>query len=136
VSPNGLQTQAVLNNGNGVGNNVNSSVRAKYGRAAWTAIPTNSMVNEFRFGWYNDKQFDYPNDALGIPGIGFLGISITGQSNLGTAQDYPRTNPKENRYQLVDSLTWTRGKHTLKLGLEFIRTDDYHNLLLKRTERS
>src|SRR5712691_6009910 len=75
VSPNGLQTQAVLNNGNGVGNNENSSVRAKYGRLTWTAIPTNSMVNELRFGWFNDKQFDYPNDAFGIPGIGFLGIS-------------------------------------------------------------
>jgi outer membrane receptor protein involved in Fe transport len=133
VSPNGLQTQAVLNNGNGVGNNVNSSVRAKYGRAAWTAIPTNSMVNEFRFGWFNDKQFDYPNDKLGIPGIGFLGISITGQSNLGTATDYPRLNPLENRYQLADSLTWTKGKHTLKLGAEFVRTEDYTNLLFNRT---
>src|SRR5207245_4851206 len=48
VSPNGLQTQAVLNNGNGVGNNVNSSGRAKYGRASWTAIPTNTMINYFR----------------------------------------------------------------------------------------
>jgi outer membrane receptor protein involved in Fe transport len=133
VSPNGLQTQAVLNNGNGVGNNVNSSVRAKYGRATWTAIPTNSMVNEFRFGWYNDKQFDYPNDKLGIPGIGFLGISITGQTNLGTATDYPRLNPLENRYQLADSLTWTKSKHTVKFGIEFVRTEDYTNLLFNRT---
>src|SRR5712691_10653813 len=133
VSPNGLQTQAVLNNGNGVGNNENSSVRAKYGRAAWTAIPTNSMVNEFRFGWFNDKQFDYPNDKLGIPGIGFLGISITGQSNLGTATDYPRLNPLENRYQLADSLTWTKGKHTMKFGAEFVCTEDYTNLLFNRT---
>ena len=94
VSPNGLQTQAVLNNGNGVGNNVNSSVRSKYGRFTWTAIPSNSMVNEFRFGWFNDKQFDYPNDALAIPGIGFLGISVTGQTNLGTATDYPAHQPQ------------------------------------------
>ncbi len=103
VSPNGLQTQAVLNNGNGVGNNVNSSVRAKYGRIAWTAIPTPTMVNEFRFGWFNDKQFDYPNDELAIPGIGFLGMSITGQTNLGTATDYPRKNPLENRYSYADT---------------------------------
>ena len=52
VSPNGLQTRPCLTTGNGIGNNVNSAVRAKYGRAAWTAIPTNSMVNEFRFGWF------------------------------------------------------------------------------------
>ena len=133
VSPNGLQTQAVLNNGNGVGNNVNSSVRAKYGRAAWTAIVTPAMVNEFRFGWYNDKQYDYPNDELAIPGIGMLGISAGGQSNLGTATDYPRKNPLENRYQLADTLTWTRGKHTLKVGMDFMNTNDLTDLLFNRT---
>lgn len=133
VSPNGLQTQAVLNNGNGVGNNVNSSVRAKYGRFSWTAIPTPTMVNEFRFGWFNDKQFDYPNDALAIPGIGFLGMAITGQSNLGTATDYPRTNPLENRYEFADTLTWTRGAHTLKFGGDIMPTEDYTNLLFNRT---
>jgi len=133
VSPNGLQTQAVLNNGNGVGNNVNSSVRAKYGRFSWTSIPSNTTVNEFRFGWFKDKQFDYPNDALAIPGIGFLGISITGQTNLGTATDYPRTNPSENRYQIADTLNWTKGKHALKFGFDFTRTEDYTNLLFNRT---
>jgi outer membrane receptor protein involved in Fe transport len=133
VSPNGLQTQAVLNNGNGVGNNVNSSVRSKYGRFTWTAIPSNNMVNEFRFGWFKDKQFDYPNDKLAIPGIGFLGINVTGQSNLGTATDYPRTNPSENRFQYADTLTWTRGRHTLKFGGDITRTEDYTNLLFNRT---
>ncbi len=137
VSPNGLQTQAVLNNGSGIGNNVNSSVRAKYGRFSWTAIPTPTIVNEFRFGWYNDKQFDYPNDALAIPSSivpqGFLGISITGQSNLGTAVDYPRRNPIENRYVFADTLTLTRGKHLMKFGVEFTPTEDYTNLLFNRT---
>ena len=123
----------MLNNGNGVGNNVNSSVRSKYGRFTWTAIPSNNMVNEFRFGWFKDKQFDYPNDALGIPGIGFLGINVTGQSNLGTATDYPRTNPSENRFQYADTLTWTRGRHTRKLGGDITRTEDYTNLLFNRT---
>src|SRR5919205_347837 len=91
------------------------------------------MVNEFRFGWFKDKQFDYPNDKLAIPGIGFLGISITGQTNLGTATDYPRTNPSENRYQFVDTLTWTRGRHSLKFGVDMQRTEDYTNLLFNRT---
>ena len=80
-----------------------------------------------------DKQFDYPNDALGIPGIGFLGISISGQSNLGTATDYPRTNPSENRLQFADTLTLTKGKHTVKAGFEFMPTEDYTNLLFNRT---
>jgi outer membrane receptor protein involved in Fe transport len=133
VSPNGLQTQAVLNNGNGVGNNVNSSVRDKYGRFTWTFIATPSAVNEFRFGWFHDLQFDYPNNALAIPGIGFLGINITGQSNLGTATDYPRKNPSENRYEFADTYTLTKGKHTLKAGFDIERTEDYTDLLFNRT---
>ena len=133
VSPNGIQTQAVLNSGNGVGNNANSSVRARYGRFSWTAVPTANTVNEFRFGWFKDKQFDYPNDALAIPGIGFLGINITGQSFLGTATDYPRTNPSENRFEFADSLTWTRGRHSIKAGVDIMHTEDYTNLLFNRT---
>jgi hypothetical protein len=133
VSPLGLQTQAVLNNGNGVGNNVNSSVRAKYGTFSWTSIPTSTLVNEFRFGWFADKQFDYPNNLVAIPNVGFLGISITGQSNLGTATDYPRTNPSENRYSYADTVNWTVGKHSLKFGFDFVRTEDYTNLLFNRT---
>ena len=133
ISPNGIQTAAVLNQGSGVGNNANSSVRSKYGKFSWTAVPSPFMVNEFRFGWFNDKQFDYPNPALAIPGIGFLGISITGQSNLGTAQSYPRTNPLENRYEVADTLTWTRGTHTWKFGFVFKPTEDYVNQLTNRT---
>jgi outer membrane receptor protein involved in Fe transport len=133
VSPLGLQTQAVLNNGNGVGNNVNSSARAKYGTATWTNIPAPTLVNEARFGWFADKQFDYPNNLVAIPNIGFLGVSITGQSNLGTATDYPRTNPSENRYSFADTLNWTKGKHTLKVGFDWIRTEDYTNVLFNRT---
>ena len=133
VSPNGLQTAATLNNGIGVGGNANSSVRSKFGRLAWTSVPTNTIVNEFRFGWFKDKQFDYPNDALGIPGIGFLGITITPTANLGTAQDYPRTNPSENRFQYADTLSMVKGAHSLKFGADISRTEDYTNLLFNRT---
>ncbi len=133
VSPNGLQTQAVLNNGNGVGNNVNSSVRSKYGRFVWTNVASPTLVNEARFGWFNDKQFDYPNNALAIPGIGNLGISLVGQSNLGTGTNYPRTNPLENRYQFSDNLSWVTGQHSFKFGLEFLHTNDFTNLLFNRT---
>src|SRR3954447_8717371 len=133
VSPNGLQTQAVLNNGNGVGNNANSSVRSKYGRAVWTSIINPNAVNEARFGWFNDKQFDYPIESLAIPNIGYLGISLTGQTNIGTATDYLRTNPLENRYQFADTLSWTTGKQSLKFGFDFLNTNDYTNLLFNRT---
>ena len=50
ISPNGIQTQAVLTNGNGIGNNANSTVRTRYGRAQWTRVVGATAVNELRFG--------------------------------------------------------------------------------------
>ncbi|HET8548959.1 MAG TPA: carboxypeptidase regulatory-like domain-containing protein, partial [Bryobacteraceae bacterium] len=52
VSPNGIQTQAVLTNNNAASNNANSTVNTRYGRLSWTAIPSSSVVNEARFGWF------------------------------------------------------------------------------------
>jgi outer membrane receptor protein involved in Fe transport len=132
-SPNGLQTGAVLTNGAGVGNNANSTVRARYGRLAWTFLPGGSTVNEFRFGWMKDKQFDYVSDDLSLPGIGLLGIVIQGQQNVGTATNYPRLNPSENRFQFADSVTWITGRHTWKIGGDVVQTEDYNDTLLNRT---
>jgi hypothetical protein len=133
ISPNGLQSAAVTNNGSGIGNNANSTVRARYGRLAWTFLANSSVVNEFRFGWMKDKQFDYVNPGLSWPGIGMLGLTIQGQLNLGTATNYPRLNPSENRYQFADNLTWISGKHTLKFGADISDTEDYNDNLQNRS---
>ena len=61
ISPNGIQTQAVLTNGNGIGNNANSTVRTRYGRAQWTRVVSANSVNEARFGWFKDRLFDDVN---------------------------------------------------------------------------
>ncbi len=129
VSPNGIQTQAVLTNGNGIGNNANSTVRTRYGRAAWTSIPTNSIVNELRFGWFKDRLFDDVNNDLIPAATGRIALSVQGQSNLGTAIDYPRLNPSEQRFQIADALSWTRGRHSLKFGFDIASTQDYLNIL-------
>ena len=132
VSPNGIQTQAVLTNGNGIGNNANSTVRNRYGRFTWTAIPNASTVNEFRFGWFKDKLYDYPNPEYAIPGVGYLTLTVQSQSNLGTSDTYPRTNPSENRYQFADSVTKTTGRHTLKIGADIMSTEDYSDIMRNR----
>ena len=62
--PNGFQTQAVLNNGAGVGANGNSSVRTRYGRLEWMYIPDGTRINEFRFGWFKDRHADNLNPNL------------------------------------------------------------------------
>ncbi len=129
ISPNGIQTQAVLNNGNGVGNNANSTVRTRYGRASWTFIPTNTIVNEARYGWFKDRLFDDVSDSL-IPSLtGRVQITVQGQGNLGVADAYPRLNPSENKHQFADNLTWTVGKHTIKFGGDYIDALDYNVIL-------
>jgi outer membrane receptor for ferrienterochelin and colicin len=129
ISPNGIQTQAVLNNGNGVGNNANSTVRTRYGRASWTYIPTNNIVNEVRYGWFKDRLFDDVSESL-IPALtGRVQISVQGQGNLGVADAYPRLNPSENKHQIADNLTWTVGKHTVKFGGDFVTARDYNDIL-------
>ena len=129
ISPNGIQTQAVLNNGNGVGNNANSTVRTRYGRASWIYIPTNTIVNEVRYGWFKDRLFDDVSESL-IPALtGRVQISVQGQGNLGVADSYPRLNPSENKHQIADNLTWTAGKHTIKFGGDFVSARDYNNVL-------
>jgi hypothetical protein len=133
LSPNGLQTGAAITTGGGVGNNANSTVQARYGRLSWIALPGVSFVNEFRFGWFKDKQYDYVNEDLALPGIGLLGLTIQGQTNLGTAVDYPRLNPSENRYQFADNLTWNKGRHTIKFGADVMTTQDYNDVLRNRT---
>lgn len=132
ISPNGIQTQAVLTNGNGIGNNANSTVRTRYGRASWTAIPSATIVNEARFGWFKDRLFDDVNPELIPPVTGRLGLTVQGQGNLGTAIDYPRLNPSEQRFSFADNLSWTTGKHSLKFGFDVASTQDYSDILRNR----
>ncbi|MBI3682214.1 MAG: TonB-dependent receptor [Acidobacteria bacterium] len=132
ISPNGIQTQAVLNNGNGVGNNANSTVRTRYARLAWTSVPTVTMVNELRYGWFKDRLFDDVAESLIPPQTGRIQLTVESQGNLGVADTYPRLNPSENRHQLADNFTWTFGKHTAKFGFDYVNTRDYNNILRNR----
>ena len=126
-SPNGIQTQAVLTNNNALANNADSSVKNRYGRLAWTAIPGSTMVNEARFGWFKDRLFDPSSDSL-LPSTGRLGIFI-GSTPIGYAVDYPRLNPSEQRFQFADNLSWNVSKHALKFGVDFMTTQDFLKIL-------
>jgi len=128
TSPNGIQTQAVLTNNNAYSNNADSTVRNRYGRLAWTFIPSSTIVNEARFGWFKDRLYDPYNPALIPAQTGSLGISVN-NTPVGAATDYDRLNPSENRFQYSDNLSWNIGKHALKLGFDFISTQDYTKLL-------
>jgi outer membrane receptor protein involved in Fe transport len=128
VAPNGIQTSAASTSGSALTSNGNATVRARYGRLAWTNIPTTSSVNELRFGWFKDRQADELNPQFEPP-FGPAAVSVAG-ANIGSANYLPRINPSENRYQIVDNFSWTRGRHAMKFGFDYMNTEDYvFNLL-------
>lgn len=129
LSPNGIQTGATLTTGSALTSNGLSTVRNRYGRLTHTWVATPTVVNEARFGWFKDRQAD----ELGgyKPAFGLISVSVNGV-NIGIPNYLPRINPSENRYQVADTLTMTRGKHTLKFGFDFSDTEDYINNMLNR----
>ncbi len=129
ISPNGIQTQAVLNDGAGIGSNANSTVRTRYGRADWTSIITPSLVNEARFGWFKDRLFDDASPEFITPQAQRAGLTVASVSNLGYATSYPRLNPSEQRFEYADNLSFTYGRHTMKFGIDINDTEDYQNQL-------
>jgi hypothetical protein len=130
-SPHGIQTQAVLTNGNALGNNGNSTVETRYAKASWTFIIRPNLLNEFRFGWFKDRLSDPAAGDLFPPETGALTVTLVG-TNIGAAADYPRTLPSEQRFQFVDGLSWTRGAHSAKFGFDIATTEDYINQLRNR----
>ena len=126
-SPNGIQTQAVLTSGNMLGGNGSSTVETRYGKAAWTFIPSSNAVNELRFGWFKDRLSD-PGASDLWPATGALAISLNGAA-IGAASGYPRTFPSEQRFQLVENYSWIHGSHSMKFGADYSSTEDWINQL-------
>jgi hypothetical protein len=97
-----------------------------------------NMVNEARFGYtrmsnsvgtYSAFNADTVT-ALGIPnlqpgqpvawGVPMASFSGNGFVAIGDIQDGPYFID-DNTLQLVDNLTWTRGKHSFRFGFEYTR---------------
>ena len=123
VSPHGIQTQSVLTSGAMLGNNGNSTVETRYGNLDWTFIISPAALNDFRFGWFKDRLSDPAASDL-WPSTGPLYITVAG-ATVGAAQAYPRTYPSEQRFQFADNLSYTVGSHTIKVGVDEDRTQDY-----------
>ncbi len=129
-SPDGIQTGLTSTSGAAIGTNGDDSVRDRIGRASWTYVPTNNVVNEARFGWFKDRQADDFNPALqaGYP-AGNVAMSAGGVSTLGGYNALPRILPSENRFQFVDNISWVKGRHSFKFGVDAARTEDFSNSL-------
>jgi hypothetical protein len=96
-----------------------------------THIFSPSMVNELRLGFSRFLFANIPTDPVSVADIGatrgnssqFPGIyqfSITGLFSLGTGVNDDR-GTVSNQYNIVETLSWTRGKHSLRFGGERIQ---------------
>lgn len=109
----------------------------------WTRTISPTVVNEARVAYsrvvINDNTIDWSgllgangNQAFGIPGgqpiAGLSSVSnpsaasslINGLTPFGSAATIGST--VDNKFIYYDNLTWQRGKHLLKMGGQFIRT--------------
>lgn len=123
-SPNGIQTQASLTTGAGIGNNANTTVFDRTLKSSLTSVISPNIVNEGRFGMFKDRQYDPASPSL-LPSIGPISLTVNSLSNLGYATSYPRLLPSELHFEGSDTLSWTSGKHSFKFGVDYSHVEDY-----------
>src|SRR6185295_2845519 len=131
----GTDGTAGYNTVNGIFSN-NTEVRNLAGSYSFFFNPT--LINEFRAGFSLSKFVtSYPLAAQGgdiIKQLGLTGLPPTPASGgipnfnfsdgsfISTSPGRPRT-VRNKTYQFTDNITWIRGRHTMKAGVDFQRLD-------------
>jgi hypothetical protein len=87
-----------------------------YFRYAVNALPFNfgKDVSATQLGIPNTNRPGYPNSS------GLTNIDIAGFTSLGDSQWLPE-HVFENIFQIADTMTWVKGRHSLKFGVDFRR---------------
>jgi hypothetical protein len=80
---------------------------------------TPTLTNELRFG-YNRFAQSFVAGDFSFPGLDvFPNLQFTDLNNLNIGPDGGAPQGTvQNLYQLTEALTWTKGNHTLKFGVE------------------
>ena len=84
------------------------------------------VVNEFRLSYGRiGFSFGLPASTTSNPLFGTPGVSVTGLTGYGIPTNIPQGR-FHNTYQLQDSISWTHGKHFIKIGtdIEQVRVTD------------
>ena len=123
-----------VDGGTGSGTSATLNNRVQGVAVDWNHIFNPGLLNDARLGFNRFKDATLPldfgtnaGDAAGIPNAnhggnssGLTKININNYQALGDSLWVPETIA-ENVYQLADTLSWTRGKHSLKFGVDFRR---------------
>src|SRR5207245_919118 len=111
--------------------------------AGWTRIFGGSVFSELRASWNRIKSdslqlsFGIPASDYGVRGLsqdprfagGIPHTTISGLTRLGGPFFRPQFQTSQV-YQLSENLTWQRGSHTMKFGIER-RRDKVHYIDLR-----
>jgi hypothetical protein len=107
----------------------------------WTWLPNSKIVNELRGGFNRENQLSYPGDCnnIGHPDYGYLAnmnsnaaptgaglpancgfplITITPFNTTGCCSTFPKIQGPDWTTQLIDNLSYIRGRHSFKFGGE------------------
>ena len=92
--------------------NGSDNVANEFSVTTWNWIINSRLVNEARFQYGRDFESETPNAS----GPSFL---VSGSAGFGMPNFLPRARyPDEKRYQWVDNLSWVRGRHQIKTGVD------------------
>jgi carboxypeptidase family protein len=116
VTPPGLTTQVVT--------------RSQALSVSFTSSFSPRVLNEFRISWQRLANVSSASDpqsetipSIEIPEMGLTGFAASeSRTAIGLAVNLP-SGGVSNTYQLQETISWTRGAHALKFGLDFRRVD-------------
>jgi hypothetical protein len=135
-SPAGIQTAATVTRG--ISSFGDDFVKDTWGVAKLNTFFTPTLGNELRFQYGRDFEFEFSQqpsayelanlvnaptftNPLGLPPT----VSITNGFTFGVPNFLQRSKfPDETRNQIADTVTWTRGKHNFKVGVDFSHVND------------
>jgi len=94
--------------------------RCANGRLAWTGLPKANIVDEFRFGWFTDRQADTFDQDLLPPRIGLNTLPLS-KARADSARAASTAARAAERAALARSRndSWTLGKAHLKFGSRY-----------------
>jgi Carboxypeptidase regulatory-like domain/TonB dependent receptor-like, beta-barrel len=101
--------------------------------ARLTSTLTPTSINEFRFQYGRDFEFEFaqpplPGEPVSSQGVS-PGVVVSGSSGITFGKPNfldRRSYPDEHSYELADTLSISHGKHLFKFGADIIR---FHDLL-------
>lgn len=100
--------------------------RPQYLTLQLTSVFSPTLLNELRFGFARTKPLSDTAPENPFTELGFIAgqplgtISISGFDVFGTDRDLPR-RLIQNSFQFSDGLTALKGRHSLKIGVQFER---------------